>query len=146
VERELERREPEQRALQADGRERDTDLVEQLVAWKRRHFCCGPALHQLGEHRGRRLRDRAAAAGELDLVDRVTVFAEGDVDRDLVAAERVLPLGGGVGVLDQAVPARILVVIEDHLAVHLVELAHCARRLWALCRPSTSRSISSGIV
>ena len=78
----------------------------------------------LHQHRGRRLRDRAAAARELDLVDRLAVLAERDVDRDLVAAERVLALGLGVGILDRPVPARVLVVVEDDLAVQLVELAH----------------------
>ena len=100
----------------------------------------------LRQHRGRSLRDRAATARELHLVDRVAVLAERDEDRDLVAAERVLSLGLRVGILELPVPARVLVVIEDHFPVHLVEFAHCPRSLWALCRPSTRRSISSGIV
>ena len=56
-----------------------------------------PPLHELGEHRGRGLRDRAAAAFEADLVDRLAVVAEADEDRHLVAAERVLALGVRVG-------------------------------------------------
>ena len=43
-----------------------------------------------------------------------------DVDRDLVAAQRVHALGVRVGVLDHPVAARVLVVVEDDLAVQLV--------------------------
>src|SRR5438046_634985 len=58
---ELERRQAEDRALQADGRERDPDLLEQLLLRHRRHVARLPALDHLGQHRGRRLTDRAAA-------------------------------------------------------------------------------------
>src|SRR5262249_31072113 len=99
------------------------------------------------QHRRRRLRDRAAAAGELHVVDRLAVLAELDVDRDLVAAERVLTLRLGIGTLDHPVPARVLVVVEDDLAVQALEggIAH-ANTLRTAWRPSTSWSISSGIV
>ena len=70
------------------------------------------------------------------------VLAEADVDRHLVAAERVHPLGVGVGVLHHAVPARVLVVVEDHLAVELVELAHPST-FFTRSTPATSRSTSS---
>ena len=56
-----------------------------------------------------------------DVLDRLAVLAELDVDRDLVAAERVLALGLGVGVLEQPVLARVLVVVEDDLAVQALE-------------------------
>src|SRR5207247_2511606 len=92
VQRQLQGRETEQRALEPDRRQRDTDLLEQLVAWQSRDFGGTSSLHHLGEHRCRRLRDRAPSARELDLVDRVAVLTEGDEDRDLVAAERVLAL------------------------------------------------------
>src|SRR6266576_3625044 len=139
VERELERREPEQRALEPDRAERDANLLEQIVARQRGDLRCAAALHHLRQHRGRGLRDGAAAAGELHLVDRVAVVAERDEDRYLVPAERVLSLGAGIGVRELPMPARVLVVIEDHFPVELVELAH-AKSLWALCRPSTRRS------
>src|SRR5439155_27110072 len=70
VQGDLQRRQPEQRALEAPRRERDGDLVEELLLVERRDVrrrLPGDHLHQ---HRRRRLRDRAAAAGELDLVDR----------------------------------------------------------------------------
>ncbi len=68
--------------------------------------------------------------------------AERDVDRDLVAAQRVLAVGVRVCGIEHAVPVRILVVVEDDLAVHLVELVH-ANTLRTVARPSTSWSISS---
>ena len=77
------------------------------------------------------------------------VFVTGGVvsalGKGIVAAERVLSLSMGVGIRELSVPARVLVVIEDHFPIHLVELVH-VRSLWALCSPSTSRSISSGMV
>src|SRR5438105_10136051 len=142
VERDLQRRQSEHRALEAHRRERDADLLEQLVLVERRHLGGGAALHHLRQHRGRGLRDGAAATGELHLVDRLAVVAERDVDGDLVAAERVLPLRLRIGVLEDAVPARVLVVVEDDLAIHLLELVH-ANTLRTVCRPSTSWSISS---
>src|SRR5512133_253385 len=57
VERDLEDAEPQDRALHAHGRERDADLVEQLLLGQRRALARLPSLHHLGEHRGRRLRD-----------------------------------------------------------------------------------------
>src|SRR3712207_6950726 len=50
------------------------------------------------------------------------------VDRDLVTAERVLPLRLRVRTLDHPVPAWVLVVVEDDLAVHRVEFAHRGHR------------------
>ena len=136
--------EPEQRALEPHRRQRDADLLEQVLLRQLGDLGRRPALDHLHQHRGRRLADRAAAAGELDLVDRLAVLAELDVDRDLVAAERVQALGLRVGVLDHPVPARVLVVVEDDFAV---EVFHGYPRIFrALCRPSASRSISSGTV
>ena len=70
------------------------------------------------------------------------VVAERDIDRDLVAAQRVLPFGLRVGVVHDAMAARVLVVVEDDLPVHLVEFVH-ANTLCTVCNPSTSWSISS---
>src|SRR5438105_7127897 len=142
VQRDLQRRQAEHRALEAHRRERDPDLVEELVLVERRDLARGAARHHLREHRRRGLRDRAAAAGELHLVDRLAVVGERDVDRHLVAAERVLALGFSVGALDDAVTTRVLVVIENDLPIHLIELAH-ANTFFTACSPSTSWSISS---
>jgi len=46
--------------------------------------------------------------------------------------------------VEEAVVARRLVVVEDHLAVQLLELAH-PRFFFTLWRPSTSLSTSSGM-
>ena len=118
---------------------------EELFLRHRRDLGGGLALDEVGEHRGRRLADRAAAALEPDLLDDVAL-AEPDRDRDLVAAQRVLALRRRVGVLEQPVVPRALVVVEDELPVELVELAHYANAFFTLWRPSTSLSISSGIV
>ena len=110
--------------LSRTGRQRDADLLEQLLLRQRGDLGRAPSLHHLHEHRRRGLRDRAAASLELHVLDRVAVFAERDEDRHLVAAERVLSLGMRVGVRERPVPARVLVVVEDHFPVHLVEFAH----------------------
>src|SRR5207253_5253393 len=147
VERDLERREAQHRALEADRGQRDPDLGEQLVLVERGDLLGGAALRHLHQHRRRGLRDRTAAARELHVVDRLAVLAERDVDRDLVAAERVLALGLRVGALDHAVATRVLVVVENDLAVQALECrvahANTLRTAWS---PSTSWSISSGIV
>src|SRR5205814_2858886 len=134
-----------QGALEARRAERDADLLEQLVLAHRRDALRGLTLRHLHQHGRRCLADRAAAARELDVVDHVGSRLERDVDRDLVAAERVLALGLGVRALDHTVPARVLVVVEDDLSVEVVELAH-ANTLRTRWSPSTRRSISSRIV
>ena len=146
VQSQLQRREAEQCAFQPDGRERDADLLEQLVARKRRHLRRASARHHLRQHRSGGLRDRTAAAGELHFVDRVAVVGECHVDRDLVAAERILSLRLRIGALDQPVAARVFVVIEDDFPIKLVEFGHQPNTLRTLCSPSTSRSISSRTV
>ena len=83
---------PRSAHLSRTGRERDADLLEQLVLRHRRDLLRCPALDEVGEHRRRRLADRAAAALEADVLDDVAL-AEPDRDRHLVTAERVLPLG-----------------------------------------------------
>src|SRR5712692_10188591 len=150
MERDLQHAEPEDRALQPHGREGNPDLLEQLLLRQVGDLRRLPSLHHLGEHRRRRLRDRAAATLELHVVDRVAVVAERNVDRHLVAAERVLPLRVRVRVLDRAVSARVLVVVEDDLAVQLVEFAHrletsYAKSCFARFTLSTRRSTSSRI-
>src|SRR5215218_378603 len=123
-ERDLQRVQPEDGALEPHRRQRDAHLAEQLLAVELEHLARLPALDQLGQHRRGRLRDRAAAAGEFHVLDRLAVAGEGDEDRDLVAAERVHSLGVGVGRRDLPVVPRVLVVVEDVLAVEVVEGAH----------------------
>src|SRR6478752_8513645 len=142
VEGNLEHSEPEQRALEAHGRERDADLLEQLFLRHRGHILGGSAHHDLGQHRRRGLADRAATPLEADALDHI-VRPESHRDGHLVAAERILALRDGIVRLEQAVIPRRLVVVEDDLAIELLELAH-PRLFLTLWRPSTRRSISSG--
>src|SRR5580765_3148792 len=75
MERDLEHAEAEDRALQPDRRERDADLLEQVLLRQSGDLHRASTLHHLREHRRCRLRDRAAAALELHLFDRVAVVA-----------------------------------------------------------------------
>ena len=146
VQRDLEDAEAEQRALETDRRQRDPDLLEQLLLRQLGDLASRLALDHLHQHRGGRLADRAAASRELHLVHRLAVLAELDVDRDLVAAEGIDPLRLGVRVLDHPVPARVLVVVENDLAIQIFSHLPYPRIRRALWMPSTSRSISSGTV
>src|SRR4051794_12400264 len=143
VQRDLQDAQAEDRALEPDRRQRDPDLGQELLLRELRHLGGGAAPHDVRQHRRRGLRDRAAAALEADVLDRLAVGGELDRDRDLVAAERVLPLRVRVGVLDQPVAVRVLVVVEDDLAIHVLEVAH----EWISLTRSTlaaRRSTSSG--
>src|SRR3990172_2832923 len=144
VEAHLRRAGAEEGALEAHRRQGDADLLEQLLLRHRGHVRCRAPADELGQHRRRRLADRAATTLEADVFDHVAV-AEAHRDRYLVAAERVLPLRVGVARLEQPVATRVLVVVEDDLPVELLELTH-PKTFLTLCRPSTRRSISSGIV
>ena len=105
------------------GRERDPELLEELLFRHRCNLRRGTPLDEIAEHRGRRLADRAASAVEADLLDDVAV-AKPHGDRDLVSAERVLALGLRIRGIEETVVPRILVVIENQLSIQLVELGH----------------------
>src|SRR5207245_2004950 len=99
-------------------------------------------LQPLGKERCRGLRDRAPTAVEADVFDHAVVDAE--VHPDHVAAQRVVLLVADVGVLEAAVVSRVLVVVEDVLAIELVvNRGHQAKILWASLIELTSRSTSS---
>src|SRR4029077_15751203 len=101
------------------------------------------AFHEVTEHRGRGLADRAAAAVETELLDDVPC-SKTHRNGDLVSAKRVLTLRERVGRLEQPVISRVLVVVQDQLPIQLVELRHGYPRLFlALSRPSMRRSTSS---
>src|SRR3954463_3167982 len=133
VERDLEDAEPEQRALEADRRERRALLLHQLherrlILGERGDVADLLAAHLLGQHRRGGLADRATVAGEGDLLDRLAVVGELEVHRDLVAAERVLALRRRGRVGELAVAARALVVVEDDLPVEVI--CHYANTSW----------------
>src|SRR5690606_1976814 len=101
------------------------------------------ALDPLGHQRGRRHRDRAAAALELDVRD--ASVAELHVEGHPVAAERVDALDDPVRILDLAEIPRRAVVVENYLAVQLLQLVH-AKISSARSRPTSSRSTSSRLL
>ena len=80
------------------------------------------ALQALRHQRCRGLRDRAALALEAEVVDDVAVQPQ--VERQVVAADRVEALGLAVGVLQLAVVARPPVVVQDDLLVQVGQLGH----------------------
>src|SRR5262245_9230923 len=120
VQRDLQHAQAQQGALEADRRERDSDLLQQLVLRHRRDLLGAPALDQLHQHRGRRLADSATAALEANVSDRVTVAVERNGNRDLVAAERIQALGLRIRAVEEAVMAGVLVVVENDFSVEIV--------------------------
>src|SRR5713226_3310620 len=76
-------------------------------------------LHGFGHHRGRGLADGAAAALEGEILELAIVKPH--VQLDLIAAQRVIAFhAGGMGIELTAI-AGLLVMVEDDLAVQLVE-------------------------
>src|SRR5881396_3374491 len=114
----LDRLQSQQRALGARRADRNAEVLEDMLSVDRLHLIEALALDLLGEDRRRRLRDRAAASLEAYVLHLVVL----DEERhgDLVATE-------GIGVVVRVgrtrqfarVP-RVLVVIEDVVAVHVV--------------------------
>ena len=82
----------------------------------------GAALHRLGHHRRRRHRDPAARALEAGVADHFTV--ELHVNREAVAAKRVDAFRHPVVLLQHAVVARVLDVIEHHTVVKVRDCGH----------------------
>ncbi len=98
--------------------------------------------HELVEHAGRRLADRAS----LPLVGQVGhgVAGDPDPDRDLVAAGGVDVVGLGVERLTQPAPDGVLVVVQDDLLVQ--RLGGHPKNLFTCSTPSTNSSISAVVV
>ena len=87
-------------------------------------------------HEGRRCGgDRTAAPFETDVLD--TVAIELQRDGELVAAQRVVAVGGGVTRVEATEIAGALVVIEDHIAIEVFEV-HQLNTSWACRRAATS--------
>ena len=83
----------------------------------------GLALHGRRHQRRRGLADRAALPGDADVGHRAVLDLE--VDDDLVAAQRVEPLGPVRRRDGQLAPvAGAAVVVEDDLAVEVFETGH----------------------
>src|SRR6185295_2388189 len=99
----------------------------------------------VGRHRRRRLRDRTAVAGEADVLD-LAVAVELELHLELVAAQGVEVVGLEVGFVQFGFGwgpiTRVLVVLEDVLAVEVVHQANTSR---TLSSPSIRRSTSSRV-
>src|SRR5207247_1861284 len=74
----------------------------------------------LGHHRRRRLADRAGMAVPGYVFDGRARLIETDGDHQVVAAHGVRAARGGVGALDLALVARVLVVLQDDVVVERV--------------------------
>jgi hypothetical protein len=100
------------------------------------------ALDGFGHEGGRGGGDGAAAAFETDVLDALAVQAHGE--RQPVAAQGVVPFRVVIRSLERAEIARAAVVIEDHVAVELLQVhqANTSRaRRSALTSAFTSSSV-----
>ena len=118
----------------------------------RKWWCAGTLMLALGaaavasgQEAGGTIVKRGALAGDLYLAgQRIDVLA--DVHGDLVAAERVPPLGmsGGIGNLPE-VPG-CPVVVQDDVLVQLAHRGHQPNSSRARWRPRTSASASASVL
>src|SRR5581483_7243851 len=136
--------EAQERALQAHGADGDAEHGDDRVAVDLLDLGEGLALDAAREERSARLGDGAAAARELDVRDLVLLVDE-ERQADLVAAERVVRLVVHARALDHAEVARVLVVVEDVLAVHVFAV-HSRNTFRACSRARTSASTSSSVL
>ena len=108
----------EHRALEAGRADVDPEQVQQVVGTDGGDVGQRLALDLVGQERGARLADGAAAAGERDPVDDTVGHPEHQ--RDPVATQRVGALVGRVGVLDDPEVVGSSIVLEDVVAIQVV--------------------------
>jgi hypothetical protein len=89
---------------------------------ERFRFLFALALDALRHHAGGGLRDGATGALEADIFDNFVFQLQ--IDRQLVAAERVIALGGAVGRFKPPKVTRLLVMIQNDLLVKLAQFRH----------------------
>src|SRR5205085_5755102 len=89
---------------------------------ERTRLLARPALDGLRHHARRSLRDGAARPDEADFADDALVHPQ--IDRELVAAQRVEAFGGAVRAFESLEVARLLVVVEYDLLVKLAQFRH----------------------
>ncbi len=77
------------------------------------------ALDRLGHQRGRRGRDRAALALEADVLD--LVVRDLQPQRQAVAAQGIEAFDAGIGGVERAEIPRPAIVVEDHVAIQIIE-------------------------
>src|SRR4051794_34370751 len=97
------------------------------------------SLHGLAHERSGRDGDRAAFAVEAHIGDAIAIEPHRDVQA--VAAQRVVSVGRGIRRIQSPEKARALVVIEDHVAVEVLEV-HQVNTSRALASALTSASMS----
>src|SRR5579875_622103 len=122
--------------------------------------------HLLGEDRGGGLADRAALPVVGHVGDVLAVVGQRHPQRHLVAADRVDVVHLGGERLSQPPVLRMLVVVEDHILIHLLEthgqappthggaplrpasprLRSPTKKSSARRTPATNRSTSSGVL
>src|SRR5712692_7993890 len=120
VERDPEGADGERCALHPGRADRDTQLIEEIPCREGLELLDRLADDHVSQHRRRRLADGATPAAEPHIPHPAVVELE--VEGDDVAAEWVVALLGDVGVLDLPEVMRVLVVLEDLLAVEIVHV------------------------
>ena len=112
------------------------------VVEQRFHFGAGLAFHGFGEQRGRRHGDRAAAAVELHFPDAIAI--EIDVQRQPVAAKRIVTVRMRIGRLEPAEVTRVAVVIDDDVAIEIFQIHRSFQGLSPVpCGVCSSAAISA---
>src|SRR5205807_9412624 len=123
----------------------DADVLEHVLLADLARILQALALDPFREQGSGRLRDGAAAAVEANVLD--LPLSDPELDADHVTAERVVLLVRERRRFQPSVVPRVLVVVEDVLAVELLVLdTHHAKILWASRMPSIIASISSRFV
>src|SRR6267143_825749 len=123
VERDPEGVDGERRAFHPGRADRDPELLEQVFRGEGLELLHRLAYDHVGQHRRRRLADGATPAPKPHISYPAVVQLE--VEGDDVAAQGVVALLGDVGVRDLPKVMRVLVVLQDLLAV---EIVHVFRR------------------
>src|SRR6185312_9560457 len=113
------------------------------AAVQRQHRLPVLALYRLRHERCRSGRDRAVLALEADVLDAVVLHPQ--PYRQPVPAQRVVTLGVAVAGLDPAEIPRAPVVIEDDVAIELLEI-HYANTSRALIRAATRLATSASVL
>src|SRR3546814_6187869 len=105
----------------------------------------GLALDDLGHQRGLCGRDRTASTLEGHVLDQLAV-ADGGVDRNLVAAQRIFAVRRVSHVLRVSFVPRVLAMVQDDLLVKLAQVVHQPKISRTCRRPSTSWSTSARLL
>src|SRR5688572_13600057 len=97
------------------GRDQCADVVEE-----RANLGLGLSLERLAQQRGRRFGNRTPAALPPDVLD--PSISDPQVHGDMIPAQRIVALGGPVGVRQRAKIPWTLVMVEDHLLIQFVQV------------------------